>query len=82
MSCPACPFAMTDHSESVQNLACLPTPYEVMRLMRDQGKRWCCHENEARACAGQVEYCRGVGIPYDKTLPLASYESWYHDGVA
>ncbi len=82
MTCPACPFAFTDESETVQNLACLPTPHEAMRIMRDQGLRWCCHEDESQPCVGQAAYCRDEGIAYDKTLPLASYGRWYRTGTA
>lgn len=77
MTCSACPFALTAESESVQNLGCLPTPQEIMRMQRDDGKNWGCHEDESRPCAGQVAFCQEEGIRYDKTLPLASYERWY-----
>jgi hypothetical protein len=82
MTCPACPFAMTEQSESIQNLGCLPTPYEAMQIMRGEGKNWCCHEDETKPCAGQVSYCREEGISYDKAAPLASYTSWYYEGTA
>lgn len=80
MTCPAYPFAMTAHSESIQNLGCLPSAWEIMLIQRDTGKNWGCHENESRPCAGQVEWCRESGIPYKKDSPLASYKKWYRDG--
>lgn len=81
MACNACPFAFTEASEQVQNLACLPTPYEAMEIQR-AGKNWCCHEDETRPCAGQAAFCRDEGIAYDKHAPLASYTNWYQTGVA
>lgn len=80
MTCAACPFAFTEESELVQNLGCLPTPQEAMRIQRDHGKNWGCHEDESRPCAGQVAHCREEGVPYDKAAPLASYTRWYHQG--
>lgn len=82
MTCKACPFAFTEESEQVQMIGCLPSPYELTSLQRDQGKNWCCHEDEARPCAGQVVYCHEEGIPYDKAAPLASYTNWHLTGAA
>lgn len=72
---------MTEESERVQNLGCLPSEWEIMNIKRGTGKNWACHYDETKLCAGFVEAAREAGLDY-KTGGLASYERWYHTGEA
>lgn len=82
MTCRACPFAFTNESESIQNLGCLPSPYEIMVLRRETGRSWSCHEDDTKPCAGQIKFCREEGFDHKVIKPLITYTKWYHDGVA
>ncbi len=77
--CDACPCAFTEKSEQVYNLGCLPTPHELIEIAKN-GKNWCCHEDENKACVGFAIFCKENDIEYNKDLPLASYRGWYYDG--
>lgn len=81
MTCAACPFAFTDESEHVQNLACLPTPGEILAMKRTQDINWPCHETDEHLCAGFAVECaeRGLNV---KTGRLGSYVRWYRTGEA
>ena len=79
MTCSACPFAFTDRSEYVQNLGCLPSPYEIMAAKRDTGRNWACHDDERRVCAGFVQKCRERGIDY-RGADLVTLTEWNATG--
>lgn len=81
MACDTCPFSLSQAACEAQNLGCLPTPQEIMRIHRDQGRNWACHGDERRICAGLVAACREQGIALDKQAPLALYSRWYHEGA-
>lgn len=55
ITCKACPFALTDYSEKIQNLGCLPSSFEILQSKRNENKNWSCHENEKKICSGFVE---------------------------
>lgn len=74
--CKTCPFAFSDESENVQNLGCLPTPQEILRIKRDTGKNWACHDNESRPCAGYVRAARKLGIDY-RSGGVMTYSEWW-----
>lgn len=82
MACESCPFAETELSLHAQNLGCLPTPQEIMRIYQDNGKNWSCHADETRLCGGFARTCVTYGITLDRDAPLASYNRWYHTGAA
>lgn len=85
MTCTHCPFAFTDESEYVQELGCLPSPWDIIKMKRKSDHNWACHSNEKVICSGFVEFVKeypsykyadldmGVG-------GLISYESWYQEG--
>lgn len=79
MICEGCPCAFTETSEQAQNFGCLPTIQDLFRIQK-RGKNWACHEDDTRVCSGFAVFCKEEGYPYDKTLPLASYSIWYHEG--
>lgn len=74
----ACPFAFTDASEFVQNLGCLPTPYEIVVMRRDHGKTWACHSNPRKPCAGALIHMRDAGMPYKviDTVLVTEKDDW------
>lgn len=78
-SCKACPFADTPEAIQAENLGCLPTRWDVGQMKRDHNINWVCHADEAKLCAGFIDWCRENGFnPHDG--PRASYDSWYHSG--
>ena len=78
--CEACPFSWTEAAETAQNLGCLPTPQDVLRMARDKGRPWGCHEDEAKVCRGYASVAVQVGLPiHGDTI---RYSRWYHDGEA
>lgn len=81
MSCEACPFAFTDHSEQVQNYGCLPTPADILRMKAVDNINWECHARAGRLCAGFAVECAERSIDVH-TGKLGSYVRWYHEGVA
>ena len=60
----ACPFAMTDQSEYVQGLACLPSPYEIVMMRVEHQKTWACHENPKDPCVGAIRHLKRNGLPH------------------
>lgn len=59
----ACPFSFTDDSEYVQNLGCLPSPYDII-TMRKNGKTWACHSNPNKPCLGALNYLKENGLDF------------------
>ena len=53
-TCVACPCALTDASEEIQELGCLPTP-GMIKDYNKEGYLWACHESEFKRCAGQYD---------------------------
>ena len=75
----ACPFAFNDTSEYVQNLGCLPTPYEIIQMRQKHGKTWACHDNPKKPCLGALEYMKKNRFEYkviDKDL-LTENSNWH-----
>ena len=83
MTCETGPFALSEASENVQNLGCLPTPGEIMTWKRDLDLNWHCHGDlsETRPCAGFVQQCQELGFDF-KVGDMASYTNWYETGNA
>lgn len=74
----ACPLAFTDRSEEVQNLGCLPSPYEIVQMRVNHGKTWACHEDTSKPCAGAIQFLKKNGLPYkivDKAL-VTEKDDW------
>lgn len=46
-----CPVAETLDSEYVQNLGCLPCPYDIRQMLKEK-RVWMCHSNQAKPCVG------------------------------
>ena len=59
----ACPFSFTEQSEYVQNLGCLPTPYEIRNMRVVHGKTWACHENPSKPCTGAINWLKSNDLP-------------------
>ncbi len=77
MACTACPFALTDQSEYVQNLGCLPDTHDLIKETR-AGYVWGCHETD-KPCAGQAEWFKGPEYP--KGGPVLMYGTWFNHGM-
>lgn len=75
----ACPFSFTEQSEYVQNLGCLPTPYEIRNMRVVHGKTWACHENPSKPCTGAINWLKSNDLPYsviDQNL-LTEKSDWH-----
>lgn len=66
----ACPFAFTDVSENVQNLGCLPTPYEIVQFRVKHGKTWACHEEPTKPCIGAINHLKRNKLPHKVIDPV------------
>lgn len=83
MPCSGCPFALTAESEALQNLGCLPSVADIVRMKRESGHSWACHDDETRACRGLAEFCAENALDLDVAAGgLISYQTWYHRGEA
>ncbi len=60
----ACPFADSDTSDYVQNMGCLPSPYEIKNMRVFHGKTWACHEKPEQPCTGAIQYLKKQNLPY------------------
>lgn len=56
MACTHCPFEFSDASEEVQNLGCLPTPHQIVKMKELTGHDWACHSKPTIKCRGLHEY--------------------------
>lgn len=75
----ACPFAFTDQSDMVQNLGCLPTPYDIRNMRVFHGKTWACHEDPSKPCVGAIRWLKERGLPHtieDQNL-LTESDDWH-----
>jgi len=73
-----CPFSFTGESDYIQNLGCLPTPYDIVTMRVDYGKTWSCHSNPRKPCLGALNYLRDLELPYkiiDKKL-ITEKDRW------
>ena len=81
MCCNTCPFALTEESEYVQNLGCLPTPFDIVQMKIKSGHNWGCHFNEEKICSGFSEYIKETKPELDvNSGGLISYKKWYSYG--
>lgn len=73
--CKACPLALTDESEKVQNYGCLPSAYEIARMKLDHNKNWHCHEDQDKLCVGYLQWAKEKGWDY-KDGGSANLTTW------
>ncbi len=67
----SCPFSFTEQSEIAQNYGCLPSPYEIVRMRKEFGKTWACHQDPTKPCLGAIQYMKEKGLEHkiiDKQL--------------
>lgn len=78
-TCVGCPFETTESSEQAQNYGCLPTPGDIIRMKRDTGHNWACHDDASKVCAGLCHEARDHQLDLSHGN-LISYETWYQKG--
>jgi hypothetical protein len=77
--CSGCPFndGLTEEATHAQNLGCLPSKSEMLRILRDKQIALSCHMNKDIACIGlsktEPDLC--------KTATVLDYNEWYHKGA-
>lgn len=92
MSCETCPFAFTEASEMVQNYGCLPEPHDIIRMKRESGHNWSCHNNSKKKCQGFIDFIKEeqkhewrkddfADIDTSKG-GIISYDTWENKGEA
>ncbi len=82
-SCPGCPFndGYTEEAAMGQNYGCLPSGADILRIKRETGQNWACHDDERRTCAGLCHAARTEGLDLTQGN-LVRYSSWYQAGEA
>lgn len=81
MCCSSCPFAFTDESEYVQNLGCLPEPFELVEMKRKTGHNWSCHEEPRKLCGGFARHIKEYHKDLDvKKGFLINSKVWLEEG--
>lgn len=79
--CTTCPFSETDESYQLQNYACLPMPYDIIKMKETSGHNWSCHGDDTILCGGFARFIKEHRPDLDsKTGNLISYETWYYEG--
>jgi len=75
----ACPFAFTDHSETVQNYGCLPTLHNIRDMRVVHGRTWACHDDQTVPCAGAIAWLHKEGLPHTVVDPvlLTENDPWH-----
>lgn len=85
--CSACPFNFfSEESMMVQNYGCLPEPYDILEMYKEDDVVWGCHEtsekdNNLKPCIGFLKYAKRNGIdvkPKGKTI--VDYDQWNAKG--
>lgn len=72
--CESCPWNCTSSSEMAQNLGCLPTPKEMVKL-NSEGKALSCHDDESIVCKGLRCGLKKLG---EEVAPeIKKYTDWY-----
>lgn len=74
ITCSACPFrdGETEEATRAQNLGCLPSASDMVKLFDENGVALSCHDNKNLAC-------RGLASIRDTTnAKVKPYEDWYH----
>lgn len=74
-----CPFSMTDYSEHIQNMGCLPTPKEIVNMRVNHNKTWACHSNHDKPCLGALNYLKKNNLPFEvvDTELLTEDSDWH-----
>lgn len=82
-TCGGCPFndGITTEASLAQNYGCLPTGYDIIKMKRESGHNWACHDDESKVCAGLCHSSKDAQLDLS-TGGLVRYSSWYHAGEA
>lgn len=71
--CEGCPFTVTDLSEYISNLGCLPDWNDIVKMYLDGKGIWKCHDKD-RPCGGLLYVLKqnGVALNRNNTLLVTS----------
>lgn len=60
----SCPFALTEHSETIQNYGCLPSSLDILTMKIIHNKTWACHSNPSKPCLGGLLRLKELGLNF------------------
>ena len=79
--CITCPFSESEEANNLQNLACLPTAHEIIKLKEKSTHNWACHYNDNQMCGGFATHIKHERPDLNHKIGnLISYETWYREG--
>jgi len=70
--CKGCPFndGITEEATDAQNLGCLPSAYDILKILSDSGKHWACHGHSDLTCGGLIQHFSQKAIIIDTNVEL------------
>lgn len=74
--CSDCPFrdGETEGATMLQNLGCLPSKFDMVKIFDENGLVMSCHSNDKKPCSGLASVRNISGAK------VKAYTDWYHNG--